>query len=225
MAIILRKRVKKIKLSPRQEEIIKFVKETQPITSENLASKLNLTRAALRPDLAILTMTGILEARPKVGYIISKKPSYSLMNEYIRNIKVEDIMSKPIVVTDDTTVYDSVLHLFLNDVGTLFIESGGFLVGAASRKDFLKIAIGGTDMHKVPVGIIMTRMPNIVLVSKDDSACIAAEKIIEHEVDSLPVVEKILKNGREAYKIIGKVSKTNITKLFVKMSEQHEMSF
>ena len=225
MDIIFRKRVKKIKLSPRQEEIIKFVKETQPITSEALAAKLNLTRAALRADLAILTMTGILEARPKVGYIISKKPSYSLMYEYIRNIKVEEIMSKPVVVSDNTTVYDSILHLFLNDVGTLFIENGGFLVGAASRKDFLKIAIGGTDMHKVPVGIIMTRMPNIVLVSREDSAYIAAEKIIEHEVDSLPVVERILENGRESYKIVGKVSKTNITRLFVKMSEQHEMSY
>lgn len=225
MVIILRKRVEKIKLSPRQEEIIKLVKANEPITSENLAGKLNLTRAALRPDLAILTMTGILEARPKVGYIVSKKPSYSLLQEYIRNIKVQDIMSKPIVVSDASTVYDSIMHLFLNDVGTLFIENSGFLVGAVSRKDFLKIAIGGTDMHKMPVGIIMTRMPNIVLVSKEDSAYLAAEKIIEHEVDSLPVVEKIIENGKEAYKIIGKVSKTNITRLFVKMSEQHEMSY
>jgi CBS domain-containing protein len=225
MVIILRKRVEKIKLSPRQEEIIKLVKANEPITSENLAGKLNLTRAALRPDLAILTMTGILEARPKVGYIVSKKPSYSLLQEYIRNIKVQDIMSKPIVVSDASTVYDSIMHLFLNDVGTLFIENSGFLVGAVSRKDFLKIAIGGTDMHKMPVGIIMTRMPNIVLVSKEDSAYLAAEKIIEHEVDSLPVVEKMIENGKEAYKIIGKVSKTNITRLFVKMSEQHEMSY
>lgn len=64
------------------------------------------------------------------------------------------------------------------------------LVGAVSRKDFLKVAMGGTDMHKVPIGIIMTRMPNIVCVNTEDSAYYAAQKIIEHEVDSLPVVEK-----------------------------------
>ena len=219
MVAILGKRVRKIKLSPRQEEIIRLVKESQPITSEQLAAKLKLTRAALRPDLAILTMTAILDARPKVGYIISKKPSYSLVYEYIRNIKVQDIMSKPVVVGEKATVYDAILHLFLNDVGTLFIESEGYLAGAVSRKDFLKIAIGGMDMHKVPVGVIMTRMPNIVLVKPEDTAYFAAEEIIEHEVDSLPVVERVFDGRKECFKIVGKVSKTNLTRLFVKIGE------
>ncbi|WPC42526.1 helix-turn-helix transcriptional regulator [Clostridium sp. JS66] len=208
-----------IKLSPRQEQIIKLVKEHEPITSEKLASKLNVTRAALRPDLAVLTMTNILDAKPKVGYIYSQKPSYSLVYDYIRNIKVQDIMSKPVVVDENTTVYDAIVHLFLNDVGTLFIENNGVLTGAVSRKDFLKIAMGGTDMHKVPVGIIMTRMPNIVFVEKEDNAYLAAHKIMEHEVDSLPVVEKSYNGTKEILRIVGKVSKTNITRLFVKMGE------
>ncbi|OFI07174.1 transcriptional repressor CcpN [Clostridium acetireducens DSM 10703] len=211
--------MRKIKLSPRQEEIIRLVKENEPITSKEIASKLNLTRAALRPDLAILTMTGILDAKPKVGYIYSQKPSYSLIYDYIRKIKAKDIMSKPVVVNEETTVYDAIVNLFLNDVGTLFIENDNFLVGAVSRKDFLKIAMGGTDTHKVPVGVIMTRMPNIVYVGKDDNAYTIAKKIIEHEVDSLPVVEKVFKDNKESFKIIGKVSKTNITRLFVRLGE------
>jgi len=215
--------VSTIKLSPRQEEIIKLVKELEPITSEQLAAKLSVTRAALRPDLAILTMTGILEAKPKVGYIYSQKPSYSLIYDYIRKIKVKDIMSKPVMVDDNTTVYDAIVHLFLNDVGTLFIENGGVLTGAVSRKDFLKMAIGGTDMHKVPVGIIMTRMPNIVFVEKEDTAYLAAQKIMEHEVDSLPVIEKTFNGSKEVLKIIGKVSKTNITRLFVKMGGNNQV--
>lgn len=209
-----------IKLSPRQEKIIKLVRDHAPITSEQLASKLSVTRAALRPDLAILTMTGILEAKPKVGYIYSRKPSYSLVYDYIMNIKVSDIMSKPVVVDENTTVYDAIVYLFLNDVGTLFIENKGLLIGAVSRKDFLKISIGSTDMHKIPVGIIMTRMPNIIFVEKDDVAYVAAKKIMEHEVDSLPVVEKSRdESNNEVLKIIGKVSKTNITRLFVKIGE------
>ncbi|WP_138204779.1 CBS domain-containing protein [Haloimpatiens lingqiaonensis] len=208
-----------IKLTDRQEEIIRLVKENQPMTSEKIAASLNLTRAALRPDLAILTMTGILDARPKVGYIYSNKPSYSLVYDYIRKISVEEIMSKPVVVQEDTSIYDAILHLFLNDVGTLFVENNDALVGAISRKDFLKIAMGGTDMHKVPVGIIMTRMPNIVFVDPKDTAYFAAKKIIDHEVDSLPVVEKFINEGKELFKIVGKVSKTNITKIFVKLGE------
>jgi CBS domain-containing protein len=211
--------VSTIKLSPRQQEIIKLVKENPPITSEKLASKLNVTRAALRPDLAILTMTGILEARPKVGYIYSQKPSNSILYEYIRKMKVKDIMTKPVVTGEETKVYDAIVYLFLNDVGTLFIENNGRLVGAVSRKDFLKIAIGGTDMHQVPVGVIMTRMPNIIYVDTEDLAYVAAKKIIEHEVDSLPVVEKFKEGNKELYKIVGKVSKTNITKLFVKLGD------
>ncbi|MFT8313380.1 MAG: helix-turn-helix transcriptional regulator [Clostridium sp.] len=206
-----------IKLSQRQKEIIDLVKEKQPITSEQLAGKLNLTRAALRPDLAILTMTGILEAKPKVGYVYSKKPSYSILYDYIRNIKAKDIMSKPVVIDEETKVYDAIVYLFLNDVGTLFIENKGYLVGAVSRKDFLKTAIGGTDMHQVPIGVIMTRMPNIICVEAEDVAYLAAKKIIEHEVDSLPVVEKVIEGSKELYKIVGKISKTNITRLFVKL--------
>lgn len=206
-----------IKFSPRQEEIIKLVKENPPITSEKLAGKLNLTRAALRSDLAILTMTGTLQAKPKVGYIYSQKPSNSVLYDYIRKIKVKDIMTEPIVTGEETRVYDAIMCLFLNDVGTLFIENRGYLVGTVSRKDFLKISIGTADMHQVPVGIIMTRMPNIICVKAEDMAYMAAKKIIEHEVDSLPVVEKFSEDNKDLYKIIGKVSKTNITRLLVKL--------
>ncbi|QCX32398.1 helix-turn-helix transcriptional regulator [Caloramator sp. E03] len=207
-----------IKLTKRQEEIIELVKKNQPITSEKIAKLLNVTRAALRPDLAILTMTGILEARPKVGYLYSKKGNNNIIYDYIKEITVADIKTKPVVVTEDTIVYDAIIQLFLNDVGTIFVVHNGYLTGAVSRKDFLKIAIGNTDVHKVPVGVIMTRMPNIITVMDEDSAYDAAKKIIEHEVDSLPVIEKVVtEEGKEALKITGKVSKTNITKLFVNL--------
>ena len=212
-----------MKLSPRQEEIIHLVKENQPITSESLAERLGVTRAALRADLAVLTMIGTLDARPKVGYVYIGKSSCGLVYQHISKIKVSEIMSKPTTVSEDTMVYDAIVFLFLNDVGTLFIENNGVLTGAVSRKDFLKISIGGTDIHKVPVGVIMTRMPNIICASKDDNAYDLAKKIIEHEIDSIPVVETIdSEDGKEQVRIIGKVSKTNITKLFVKLGSNRE---
>ncbi|MEF9934275.1 MAG: helix-turn-helix transcriptional regulator [Clostridium sp.] len=207
-----------IKLSKRQEEIIELVKEHQPITSEQLAERLSVTRAALRPDLAILTMTGILEARPKVGYLYSNNKGNSVVYDYIKEIKVGEIKSSPTVVNEDTNLYDAIVQLFLADAGTMFIENNGFITGAVSRKDFLKVALGNTDIHRVPVGIIMTRMPNIITVNDEDTAYDAAKKIIEHQVDSLPVVETVVDSqGKEHVKITGKVSKTNITQLFVKL--------
>jgi len=209
-----------LKLSPRQEEIVCLVKESQPITSEAIAEKIGVTRAALRADLAVLTMIGTLDARPKVGYVYNGKPSNGLVYQHISKIKVSEIMSKPVTVSEDTMVYDAIVYLFLNDVGTLFIENNGAITGAVSRKDFLKISIGGTDIHKVPVGVIMTRMPNIICADKNDNAYDLAKKIIEHEIDSIPVVEIFKRtDGRDQLKIVGKVSKTNITKLFVKLGE------
>ncbi|MCE5221852.1 MAG: helix-turn-helix transcriptional regulator [Clostridium sp.] len=207
-----------MKLSPRQEEIVCLVKENAPITSEALAERIGVTRAALRADLAVLTMIGTLDARPKVGYVYSRKSSSGLLYAHISKIKVSEIMSKPVTVREDTMVYDAIVYLFLNDVGTLFIENNGVLTGAVSRKDFLKISIGGTDIHKVPVGVIMTRMPNIICANENDNVYDLAKKIIEHEIDSIPIVEILKKTeGRDQIKIIGKVSKTNITKLFVKL--------
>jgi len=209
-----------MKLSKRQEEIIELVKKGQPITSDALAKKLGVTRAALRADLAILTMIDKLEARPKVGYSISSKQDKNLMLDFIGDIRVKEIMSRPAIISEGTMVYDAIVYLFLDDVGTVFVENNGFLVGAVSRKDFLKISIGGTDIHKVPVGVIMTRMPNIICGNEDDKAYDLAKKIIEHEIDSIPIVDKVIaEDGREQYKIIGKVSKTNITKLFVKIGK------
>jgi DeoR/GlpR family transcriptional regulator of sugar metabolism len=57
-----------IELNERQERILAIVKNEGPITGERIASLLNVTRAALRPDLAVLTMSGFLEAKPRVGY-------------------------------------------------------------------------------------------------------------------------------------------------------------
>ena len=64
------------------------------------------------------------------------------------------------------------------------------------QERFLEIAIGGTDIHKVPVGIIMTRMPNIIYGTVEDSAYTLAKKIIEHEIDSITNSRKILRFRR-----------------------------
>ncbi|KAB3535363.1 helix-turn-helix transcriptional regulator [Alkaliphilus pronyensis] len=206
-----------IELTKRQQRIIEIVKELEPITSEQIASMLSVTRSTLRPDLAILTMSGMLDARPKVGYFFSGKTDINLFSQEMKSIRVSDIMSVPVIVSEETSVYDVIVSLFLEDVGTIFVASKGFLVGVVSRKDLLKATLGGNDINKVPVAMIMTRSPNIVTTIKDDNALTAAVKIIDHEVDSLPVVERIIKDGKECLKAIGKVSKSNITKLLVEL--------
>lgn len=210
-----------IEFTSRQKQIIELVKKYQPITSEHLAAKLNMTRAALRPDLTILTMSDMLEARPKVGYFYSGKSLNNLGSDFIKSIKVAEIMSSPVVIDEAATVYDAIVMLFLRDVGTIYIQSKGALTGVVSRKDFIKIAIGNNDIHNMPVGMIMSRMPNIIYTLDTESAYDAVVKLITHEIDSIPVVEPYKNNeGKEVFKIIGKVSKTNMIKLLYDLCKE-----
>lgn len=206
-----------IQLNNRLKKIIEIVRKNQPITSEEIASMLDVTRATLRPDLAILTMSGILGAKPKVGYFYIGMEDELLVSKKLKETKVEEIMSLPIVVTEDTTVYNTIVTMFLEDVGNIYISGDDYLVGIVSRKDLLKTAIGGADINNIPVAMIMTRMPNVVITYPYESATIAAKKIIDREVDSLPVVIKE-EGSKELYKIIGRITKTNVTRLFVELS-------
>jgi len=204
-----------IQLNTRQLKIIDIVKENEPITSESIASMLKVTHATLRSDLAILTMTGILDARPKVGYFYSGINEASLAGNKIKDKRVKDIMSMPVLIKQDTNVYECIVTMFLSDVGSIFIiDDNENLCGVVSRKDLLKATIGGGDINKMPIGMIMTRTPNVITVTKDDDVILATKKIIDHEVDSIPVVE-INEEDSNYVKIIGRLSKTNITKLFL----------
>jgi len=207
-----------IQLNNRLKKIIEIVRKNQPITGEQIASKLSLTRATLRPDLAILTMSGILGARPKFGYFYIGMDEDVLISRKLKEKNIEEIMSMPIMVSDDTSVYNTIVTMFLEDVGTIIINHKGYLSGIVSRKDLLKAAIGGVDINKIPVGVVMTRMPNVVFIDPLDAVIIAAKKIIEHEIDCLPVVNKEVIDNKDFYKVVGRVTKTNITKLFLELS-------
>lgn len=210
-----------IELTKRQELIVQIVKENGPITGELIAERLNLTRATLRPDLAILTMAGVLDARPRVGYFYNGKSTNTIIAEKLNKITIGSIMSVPIVVRDESTVYDAVVTMFIEDVGSLFVvKEGGILEGVISRKDLLKIAMGGIDVQKMPVGVIMTRMPNIVTTTTEESIVKAAEKMILREVDALPVVKvETNEKGEEKATIVGRLTKTNITRVFVELGK------
>lgn len=205
-----------IEFTSRQKLIIELVKENQPITSSKLAERLNVSRAAIRPDLSVLTMSGVLKAKTKMGYFYKSGAAFDVF----KNIKVKDIKSKHVIVSEDATVYDTIIRLFLEDTGTIYVENNGFLSGVVSRKDFIKIAFGNAEVKNMPIGMIMSRMPKIIFTTDDESVLEAAEKIILQEIDSIPVVEVIKGiDGRQDLKVTGKVSKTTLTKLLYELGK------
>jgi len=204
--------VRKIELNKRQEQIVEIVKENGPITGEQIADQLNLTRATLRPDLAILTMSGYLEARPRVGYYFTGKTNTHMLTEQLRKLQVKDYQSIPIVVSINVSVYDAICMMFLEDVGTLFVvDEQSNLVGVLSRKDLLRTSIGKQELSSIPVNIIMTRMPNITVCKPDDYIIDVAQVLIDKQIDALPVV----KETEKGYEVIGRITKTNMTKILV----------
>ncbi|GAA3722345.1 transcriptional regulator CcpN [Salinicoccus jeotgali] len=205
-----------MELNERQEKILKIVKQHGPITGSKIAEQLSLTRATLRPDLAILTMSGYLDARPRVGYFYTGKESEEVMTSKVRNILVSEVQSVPILIKQDTSIYEAIVKMFLEDVGTLYaIDEDQSLVGVISRKDLLRGTMGSNDIEKVPVSVIMTRKPNITICYPNDLLIYAANQLIEKQIDSLPVVEE--HDGVD--KVIGRVTKTTITRAFVNLME------
>ena len=208
-----------IALSNRQKRIAEIVRLEGPITGEHIAERLNVTRAALRSDLAILIMGGILDARPKVGYYYTGKNTLGMLMEEISNICVKDLQSVPIAIGQEKSAYEAIVTMFLEDVGSVFIlDESGLLSGVVSRKDLLKAAINNADLHNLPVVMVMTPLSKIIVVNEDESVASAARKVIDNEIDSLPVVRAV-NVGKRSYEVVGRITKTNFTRLLVDLAE------
>lgn len=205
-----------IELNKRQEQILQIVKDNGPITGEHIADRLHLTRATLRPDLAILTMAGFLDARPRVGYFYTGKTGSQLLSDKLKKLFVKDFQSIPVVVHENVSVYDAICTMFLEDVGTLFVvDHESILVGVLSRKDLLRASLGKQELSSIPVNIIMTRMPNVTMCHKEDMLVDVAKKLIEKQIDAMPVVRETEKG----FEVIGRITKTNLVKAFLALAD------
>ncbi|HBY90692.1 MAG: helix-turn-helix transcriptional regulator [Ruoffia tabacinasalis] len=200
----------------RQKQIVEIVKSKEPVSGDVIAEELGLAKSTLRSDLAVLTMTGVLDARPKVGYIYSGLEPQSLLFEQFNQYKVADVMIQPVIVYPDTKVNDAITSLFMYDVGSLYVvdSSSKSLIGVVSRKDLLRSLLAG-QAEKTAVAIVMTRMPNIIAVTSEMTVLKAAELISKHQIDSLPVISS-------DDQVIGKMSKTNIIDLLVELSSEED---
>lgn len=210
-----------MELTERQRRIVEIVRDNGPITGEHIADQLMLTRATLRPDLTILSMSGVLEARPRVGYSYREKRKQSPLAERMALLRVGDFKSVAAVVRDTASIYDAIVSLFTHNVGSLsIVNTDNMLTGIVSRKDLLKATLGKTDLHEVPVSVIMTRMPNIIVTRPDETVLEAVTKLVRHQVDALPVVEGFVdESGNEVFEVVGRFTKTIVAKLFAEIAD------
>lgn len=194
-----------MELSKRQLAIIEIVKKNQPISGEKIAEILGLSRATLRNDFSILTMTDVLQARPKVGYVYAGPLNQRETLKELLTIPVKEIMIPPLNIPQESTIYDAITTLFMYDVGSLYVVNDRHeLVGLLSRKDLLRASLNKM-IDITPVTVVMTRFPQISACFEEDLLLTAAEKLRTLHVDSLPVIKK--DNSNIA---VGKITKTRI---------------
>ncbi|MBR1495459.1 MAG: helix-turn-helix transcriptional regulator [Acidaminococcaceae bacterium] len=213
-------------LTARQKRIAEIVRVGGPITGQHIADKLSVTRAALRSDLAILVMSGIIDARPKVGYFFTGKSTLGLLTEEISDILVSDIQSTPVVIKNTQSAYEAIISMFVEDVGSVYVvDERNLLVGVVSRKDLLKLATNSNgDMKTIPVVMAMTPLAKMIMVSPDTTVAGAARKVIDNQIDSLPVVKCVDEKTKD-YEVVGRITKTNFTRLFVEIAEGKEVGY
>jgi CBS domain-containing protein len=185
-----------------------LVKQHSPITGEQLAELLGVSRPTLRSDLSLLVMLGLLDAKPKVGYFLGtayRQDSAALQS--FKSLKVGEVQGMPVNVADTLSVYDAVVMLYMENADTLLVvnENKQF-VGIVTPKDLLKVTLGNPNVGGMPVSMVMTRSPNIVTVSPDDYVTEAVRKMIAHQLDCIPVIA----GNAEA---TGWVTKTNVINL------------
>lgn len=203
-----------MQLTQRQMDIMEIVKQYEPITGEQIAEQLGVSRPTIRSDLAVLVMLGMLDAKPKVGYFLGSHVSTAgeAMKRLVEK-QVHEVMAGPVVVKESTTVQDAVIMMFLEDVGSLLVIDGqGELSGVVSRKDVLKLTLGNANAPQMPISMAMTRRPKIITVAPEDKVIDAAAKMSHHQVDSLPVID-------QTGAIAGVISTAMMTKLLLELAD------
>ena len=195
----------RVKLSKRQEQIAQIVREEGPVTGSAIAEHLEVTRSALRSDLSVLTMLGVLDARPNVGYYYVGLSKETQTAERLKSFLVSDVLSQAVVVSGETSLYDTIVTIFTEDVGTILVCDDSYLVGVVSRKDLLRASMGQTDSHAMPISMIMTPVSKVITVEPSDTLVEAAQKMIDYEVDCLPVVVREDVGNKKRLKVVGRV--------------------
>lgn len=209
-----------IDFSKRQKDIMTILGKHEPITAEQIAEMIGVSKGTLRSDLAVLVMTGHIEAKPKVGYFLAENAMEQKQQQIWQETLVKDIQGVAITVKSTTTVNDAVISLFVEDVGSLIVvDDNQMLEGVVSRKDLLKVTLGNPQATTMPIQLVMTRQPKVYTIEADKSVYDAAKMMIYYEIDSLPVV-KVIDNEEKSHKVIGRITKTNIVKAIIGMGSE-----
>lgn len=107
---------------------------------------------------------------------------------FTERIKVEEFMTSPITITDDTTVLEAAKIVAEKNIGFLPVISSetGKLVGVISEKDLIGVLCCDEGNKDKPVSQFMIK--EVITISPENTLKEALEKFIDYKIRHLPVV-------------------------------------
>ncbi|MEQ3459387.1 CBS domain-containing protein [Enterococcus cecorum] len=206
-----------MELSPRQQQILDIVKAQQPLSGEKIAEELGISRATLRSDLSFLTLAGILQAAPKIGYTYAGSQIEPFLFDETFHTAISELMIPPLLIEQSTR--EAITNLFMYNVRAIFVvDEQKRLIGTLNQKDLLRGSLT-TSNDQTPVAVCMTRLANVVTVTPEMNILEVAQLMIQHDTEALAVVDQ--KNSR---KIIGKITKSRILAYIVEQAKVTELN-
>lgn len=205
-----------MELSNREKKIVKIVQKYEPITGDDIAKELSISKSTIRTELSLLVKLGFIISKTNAGYFYNHNLVDNKKYDVLKSKKVSEVMGLGVTVKIDEKVSSVISKLFIYDIGTIFIvDENNNLSGVVSRKDLLKLVVGNSNSHTLPIAMAMTRVPNVVYTEEDENLLDSLRKLINHEIDCLPVIKKENKN----IKVIGRISKTTIIRVLLEILE------
>ncbi len=129
-------------------------------------------------------------------------------------MRVREYMTREVETIDEAaTLREASERMHRGGFHHLVVTAGGKIAGVLSETDILRHRVKYSDMDALrnPVEHAMTR--RIVTIAPDESLPAVAEKLLEHHVSSLPVVE----DGE----LVGLVTRTDVVRWAAEQGAKH----
>ena len=189
-----------------QSLIYDIVLDRQPVDWGTLVGYFELDENTVRNEVENLIKMHRIDERDGLLYI------YSFDGKYC---KVEEVMMVARSMDVSGTLGYVVNTVFLEDVDFFIITENDFLAGVVSKKDIIKKAVIEKVDLSTPVGEIMTSMPNVFYVNRDEKIAIATNMLLQNDLDFLPVVERTL----DGLRVAGIFNKSVVARLYLETLE------
>lgn len=197
-------------INSRQGKMLRIIRKYQPITLDLLTEKMGTNPAQISGDLALLSGLELIDCDSNgLFYPLDKAPKEDALG-----IRVGSVMTAVRTFDENTPLKSALISIILDDADCIIITKDNKLSGILTPSKVIKTIVLDSSCLEEPLFENMSKMPNILYVTKDDYVSYAVTLLLQNSISHLPVIASKDKNDEDYLKVVGFFSKTSITKLY-----------